>query len=344
MIYDQPSEGAKMKNNLDPLKVIGWAALIAAISLILGLIVPALIAHYGGVFYMENMSQIPELVERKSQNPNIILVPFFLNPVMYVWAAMYPVLGWLIFLMPRWEERLKLSSPETGKVPVFKIIAMATGIYIMWEWPLWVRNFVIDKEGRIVHAFANYDVFKPSFFTQEANLIIFAALLAVLWQQWSWFFWQKRKDLAKDLEKNPCDEAFKDSNVELLSKTFVQWQVASLLLAPGFISFSSGYWNLVVSKGDYRYLLSAVMIHVLWGITWMLISLPLLITWYNWRSIRVRALSELSKEPSENTGNVETKLKILAEMQPIGFWNAATSGSLASVTFALPIVQAFVHQ
>src|SRR4051794_1657954 len=101
---------------------------------------------------------------------------------------------------------------------------------------------------------------------------------------------------------------------------------------------------MVVRLGDQRYLLAAVVVHSLWGITWALISLPLISTWYNWQLIQFRAISEVMVGTSDvnknvDIKNVDTKIKVLGDMKPIGFLNITASGVAALASFAWPVVQ-----
>jgi hypothetical protein len=46
------------------------------------------------------------------------------------------------------------------------------------------------------------------------------------------------------------------------------------------------FWQMVISFGDFRYLPHAIIVHSMWVITWIIISLPLLITSYQWHGVR----------------------------------------------------------
>jgi hypothetical protein len=373
----------------DPLRTLAKAGIIALLAIVVGTIVPGLIAHRAGVFYQETMlarlppdarTQLAEFSARKdtlrkqiaeidrlldsplhakpddiaplltqrseyqrafdSATPPIHLMPFFLNPIMFVWSAAYTTLGWLIFLAA--PRRTKPKEPSRKTLP--KVIIAAFGVYAAYNWPVWMRNFVLTNEGRRVYSFANIDIAPASFWCQELTSILFAVLLAVVWYQWTSFLQERRAELSF-VDKSPSDHALDHKAVEGLSLTFLHWQIASILLAVTFLYFSAVFWDLILRRGDLRYAVPAVTIHVCWLVSWIFVTLPLLLTWYSWQSMRLRALCEAAQAvDGKDEGNARLKaLKdTLSEIQPIGMWNLAASGTIAVVSFILPIAQAIL--
>ena len=67
-------------------------------------------------------------------------------------------------------------------------------------------------------------------------------------------------------------------------------------------------------------------------------ALPFWTLWRAWRRNRIRAIVQLIQAPSEG-GNLEAKLKALAELRPVGSWNAAALIATIGSSLAAPIIQ-----
>jgi hypothetical protein len=373
----------------NPLRTLAKAALIVLVALIVGTIVPGIIAYRAGVFYQATMvtrlpadarkqlaefdarrdslrkqiaemdrtlegavyakpEDIASLLTQRSQyvkelettKPAIHVMPFYLNTIMFLWTAGYTTLGWLIFLAaPR-----RTSTATLSRRSIAKIVATAACVYTAYNWPVWMRNFILSNEGRLIYSFANYDIAPASFWCQEATTLLFALLVAVVWSQWIAFLEERRAELSV-ANQDPHEYALDHKVVEGLSLTFLHWQIASTLLGVTFFHFSAVFWDHILRKGDLRYVVPAVTIHICWLASWILVTLPLLLTWYWWQSIRLRAICDAAREAERKKAEydgLEALKKTLAEIQPIGVWNLAASGIIAVVSFVLPVAQAIL--
>jgi hypothetical protein len=375
----------------NPLRVCRKLVLIPLASIIAGLIIPALIAHFTGVFYLADIkcrikckikepakSRITEFYELQdrlrsrikcarqlvlhrvdktpaevSESINALkalsayesevedsksvfnVAPFFLNEIMLIWTVQYTLLGWLISIL----NPARLLSIKRWIRP---LILIALGLYVTYEWPVWMRNFVLTDEGRHIFSFANYDLSPWSFWAQELNTILYCLLLAALWLQWTAFFEHRRSQLAIELSGNPLEAALSASSLRRLSYTFLHWQACSALLAVAFVFFTGAFWEFVFAHKDLRYLIPAITIHVVWGITWWLMSLPLLVTWYSWQSLRSQAMANLASHGAGTTDERELKLNLLSKAKPVEFWNLVASGVIAAASFVWPLVKPFI--
>ena len=84
---------------------------------------------------------------------------------------------------------------------------------------------------------------------------------------------------------------------------------------------------------------SAISAHLLWAITWIGISIPLVSTWQRWESDRWRAVVQVESDiliPSEEK---ERLAKSLKEIQPGGFATLLGSLAVAACSFMLPSVK-----
>lgn len=72
--------------------------------------------------------------------------------------------------------------------------------------------------------------------------------------------------------------------------------------------------------------------------SWIIISLPFLSSWRQWRTLRLKALYELSVS-SEDVPRLELRNKMIEAAQPVGRWKLAVSSTLLALSFAAPIAR-----
>jgi hypothetical protein len=74
----------------------------------------------------------------------------------------------------------------------------------------------------------------------------------------------------------------------------------------------------------------------MWAVTWVIISMPLIITWHHWYITRMRWFSAI---PSvvEDKSKAEIQIKVLQEIQPIPLWNIIATALLSAGGFILPL-------
>ena len=277
---------------------------------------------------LRNVSEVLKsreyLVSQASQiEQETAIVPFFLSPNMLLWTAIYTSLGSLVYVV---GPKVK---PSELSYRLWQSYAVVAPIYAVYESNVWFRNFVLRSEGRTVYVFANWDVSPAGYLIQEFNIVLVFVLLAIVWHKWLNYF-----ALCRDNQK--AKVPLRPNVARLLGELFLHWQVSSIVLAFGFIYFTGAYWDLVVSKNDHRYIFPAIAIHCIWGLSWIILSLPVLTTWYAWHSGRQSALLTLYNSPDEHS---EIRLKVIQEIAPVAFWNAVTSGVAAMTSFLIPILK-----
>jgi hypothetical protein len=253
----------------------------------------------------------------------ISVVPFFLSHNMLVFTAAFASLGTLIYILG------PLIRPLDRRYGLLQTFLVMAPIYVVYHSEVWLRNFVLHSEGRKVYIFANFDVSPIGFFMQECQLALLFSLLAFVWYQWLNYF-----AVCKDSQKRESPLAH--GAAQHLGELFLHWQLTSVVLAFGFVYFTGVYWDLVVGKNDQRYVFPAIAIHCIWGLSWIILSLPVVTSWYAWHSGKQALLVRLYEAPDEHS---ELKLKILQEVTPVGFWNAVASGIAAVASFLLPVLK-----
>jgi hypothetical protein len=212
---------------------------------------------------------------------------------------------------------------------------------VLYRWPTWTRNIpaLTGEEGRVIYTAGNIDVSVGSFIVQECQAALACGLIVILWTQWTAFleYWRARiSEVWVLVESGKRTSDF----LESLTLLFLHWQVCSIVLAGAFLPYTFYFWTYVIDHKDRRYLAHAVIMHGLWGASWILMSLPLAWTWYRWR-VRYRLSTKPSKqrpvpyEAEQGRESVET---------PISSLNVLGSLLGAVVTFGLPLLkELFAH-
>jgi len=288
----------------------------------------------------EQVGNTLELLEhlKKTQNidkPPIKAIGYYFSRIMFLWPSIYICLGILIYVIPP----LSINSKKTFK-DIINIFLIFIIIVPLHRWPTWCRNyfFYSESEGRVIFAYANLDIFPFGFYLQEGMALVICLLLAIIWSQWLNYFLQCRNEL-DTLCKNACKEIFDPIHTLRISKRFYHWQATSVILCLGFIWYTQFFWYNEVIVSDQRYIVHAIVVHAFWGVTWLIVSLPLMITWYNWHVIRNKAISIFGEQASPES---ERKLMALKDLKPIGSLNITASSFLALLSFFYPVVKSLI--
>jgi hypothetical protein len=280
--------------------------------------------------------------QQKEAAPPIRLGPFnissaYISSTLLLWPALYTFLGWLILIFPP-----PLNKESSGGITIKNIFLLTASIVLLYRWPTWWRNTPLGQGGRIYYGANNFDVDPFGFFVQESLGAMTALLVAIVWLQWSAYCQQVKTQLSKPHEE-PIDEALKPEISEDLSHLFLHWQIASILLTLAFLWYPVFFWQMVFRFGDYRYLPQAIIVHSMWVITWIIISLPLLITSYQWHKVHARAIASLAKENLPKGYDPGRLAAALEKVQPISSWNVAASGIAVAVSLLAPFVSNLLH-
>lgn len=246
-------------------------------------------------------------------------------------------IGWLAFVF-----RPRLSTALTRR-DYARSFAVGAGIYAIWQAPHWVRNFVLGEHLRTVYAYTNVDISPPSFVYQELELFILSWMLAFVWVQWAAFAQERVVDLEAEARVRDSDPLDPDYVIRV-AETFSQWQTCSVVLAMFFGAVFLFYWGNIERLKDGRYMLSALVIHVVGLVTWAIVSRPLLVTWQHWSKAKARAIWELAGRGAKDDSKVvELRLSALESTHPVSLWGAAASGALVFVSLVAPLLQMFMH-
>jgi hypothetical protein len=172
---------------------------------------------------------------------------------------------------------------------------------------------------------------------QEINTLIWLLLVISLWHNWFVIFKTRARELQVDSDTSPDMKS-----LTRLSETFLHWQISSVVLALGFMVFTGVFWDLVIVNRDRRYLIPAVVVHLIWALSWMLLTLPLFVTWQDFSRKKMRALLGLTKDGTGGADGKVTDTEALEKLSPVALWNGFGSALTAVLSFLFPIVHALL--
>jgi hypothetical protein len=279
---------------------------------------------------------------RDGLRPPVTHYGFYFSRIMLLWPAMLFCLGLLLRpLAPPGQEAVPLVRQAAAAIPLTLLILP------LYRWPTWARNFLFYEEGRRAFSPANIDVSPASFVTQEVQSLLIALMLVMLWRQWAAYASTCHAEAEHDRripDAQVLSAALDPKRLDRLSRVFVHWQVASVVLAIGFVWYTHFFWDMVTRIGDVRYTVHAIIVHAMWIFSWLCLTAPLAISWYQWRLTKARALAILAGAPPRSTMRTTDDggaVEVLASYQPISFVNVTTSGIAAIASLVLPLLNGF---
>lgn len=276
------------------------------------------------------------------EKPDVFLIPFYPRPYMFLYTPLF-----LALLVLLWFEAFQLIE----RSDCHKGITLGRNVWIGFlvyspfllstVFRHWLTRYDLgNPEGRIVFAYANWDIWLPSLAIQEIIAFVICCLLVRCWNLWY------ESGLKVSDEMTPKVESIKSTadrrvnlvkQSELLSEAYIRWIACSVVLGIGFLAFTSFYWHLVQAYRDYRYVADAAIRHLLWGASWVLLSMPLYWRWRGWEQARLDAMLDVVGSPPNGGG--EGLLKAIAELEPVGRLRFIAGGLAVAVAFVAPVFQ-----
>jgi hypothetical protein len=279
------------------------------------------------------------LAKLDQQKPPVVVVGYYLDDSMPLWPLYFAGLGWLSVLLAPGN----ITAPSLPTRAVWSRAGrLLPFVWLFYRWPTWFRNFAqLGDVDRKVYAYANWDIHPTSFLVQELMGVIVSAMIAVVWVQWLSFF--ERRDLELHAQQHADTQLEIDTvRVERLQNTFLHWQVSSIFLGIAFLYSTFFFWARVAQDGDVRYIPNALVTHLLWVASWLILSAPLFITWRDWTQYRGKLLASIANRP-EASGNCDAMLEVVEKLHPVSFWNLSGSTVLGLASLVLPIAHSLVH-
>jgi hypothetical protein len=260
----------------------------------------------------------------ENHHPPVTVSGFYGNATTYIWLITYIALGILVFIInPSFSLRGATS----------KILLLAILGHISFEWTNWIRNFILYRNGRTVFSYVNYDVSPMSFFLQEFRVFGMMVMLAIVWKSWLKYYDKMTLVIATWKNKATLSEDFGEQAI-YVSDTFNKWQVASIALAGTFLPWTWFFWSSVTRLGDIRYVLQAIIVHLIWGGTWLVISTPLLTVLDGWARYKYKVLSIARKQSNSDA-------QLILQINPFGQLQFVGTSIIALISFISPLLEVF---
>jgi hypothetical protein len=254
--------------------------------------------------------------------------PFYGNRIPYYWFINYFALLILVFIV----------SPVNNKIiSIRRAILVALILHLLYSSFNYLRNFLFYNEGRVIFSYAHHDISPIGFFLQEIQFFGMCLMVATIWIQW-------------DLHLNNISKytsgwkAGKDISLQSLNESsrfiyalFMRWQLSSILLAGGFLIWTFHFWNLAFEVGDVRYYISAIIMHLFWLVSWIILSRPLVMAFTRWTSLKSNFEAMICEKPNEFK-NAEYALKYVNHLNPLSAYQLLATSVAAIGSLLLPFI------
>ena len=277
----------------------------------------------------EAYTALNNLKKLKEENSRITIMPYYpKNKTLLIWALLYFGFCSIIFF------NKDISQTRVSKSYYFFIFIL---LYFFWRWAAWFRNTPLGDVNRVVYAVNNIDISKLGFFIQEFLSLISLLLLAYIFCKWIEYSETIKYNYYKfsDINLDRLFEVTKD-----LRTKYQEWQISSAFLTIAFGYYTYYFWAIINQTHDMRYLPKAIIIHFIWGLSWYVISLPLIVT----NKYHVY-LKDFFTNPSNKTSvTVEDSEKFsqIYNIDPISTQNKFITTMVSGFTFLFPIIKSFI--
>ncbi|MEP7375910.1 MAG: hypothetical protein ABI675_21115 [Chitinophagaceae bacterium] len=272
------------------------------------------------------ISALNSLKKIEEENDRIKISPYYpKNKTLLIWPLLYFGLCSIIFF------NTDITRTKISKSYYFIIFIL---LYFFWRWGAWFRNTSLGKVDRIVYAVNNIDISMLGFFIQEFLSLISLLLLAYIFCKWITHSEILKNKYARQMSP---DLSSLFQTVTDLRKRYEQWQIASIFLTVSFGYYTYYFWATINQSHDMRYLPQAIAIHFIWGLSWYVISIPLIITTKHHAYLK----DYLSNPTNKNSDSIEYPEKIsqIYNIDPISAQNRLITTLASTFTFLFPIIK-----
>lgn len=268
-----------------------------------------------------------------------VLIPFYTSDQSLLWLDTFFTLGMLaIVFRPRTKPDAanKQSNPPQESCPFARrvkafwwIPLVALLLMLFYKWPSLARGHIFQRDTDRLVLYYNAWRMGPWSASNIFDYIlewIYCILMIVIWRQWIQYAEeedeiQKSNGTDESGGKKHFDTVLDPKTSKRILKMFVHWIIASLLLGTSFIFDAFFYYGAIADEGDRRYTISALLEMTVWGVSWLIISWPLIRAWSHWNELRAEAVREINPGDSngqhQSADEIEAKLKLLEEAKPL---------------------------
>lgn len=269
-----------------------------------------------------NLKEEYENLYEKGKN-NFRISGYYNAKVNYVYLVTYLSLT-LLILFNRIPKRINFK----------RVLVSALILHLIYDWTNVFRNFVFNVEERSIFSYANVDISPMSFVLQELRIFFILFMLSIVLDSWLTDLHRKYKTI--NYNTNIHDIGYISNSV---SRSFFYWQVNTILLACTFIPFTWFYWSNITLNKDLRYVYSAIFIHIIWLISWILASIDFSYSVIKWQKFKLKVLSDFMK--NGNYKSITEVNPILEGANPLSQSQLVTGGVISFASFAIPFLNLF---
>jgi len=277
--------------------------------------------------------KVPEPRPRSAAGSERSYLGFFNGNVNYVYFAALFFLG--LHVRTSWPSRPRVRRKVSRVVGTGGIALI---LCVLWMGHNVVRTFWLTGDERKIVSYVNWDISPISWSYQLFLSLVVCVLLALSWDlsRFAQFrvrakttLWPNRSRFLDEPEKRTL---YKLQNRAIyVGSLFDTWQIQSCLLAAAFLPWTLYYWSLGRLFGDHRYYWSTLTVHVLWGFTWVLLSVPLFVGARRFNAHRSAVATAL-----EVTGHKSAEYA--GKIMPVSTIRLAMTGVAAVATFVGPLL------
>ena len=300
----------------------------------------------------ENIERFKFIGEQlKRSRPHVTMVPFYpylitqTNGNAPVWFFCFATLFFVMrpHLVPEfeWFALVNLRGRLHQSVCLF---FFALFIQVFYFFNIWFRNFFNWNDNRTLYAYCNLDVSPGSFLMAQVVDSATIVLVMLVWLKYCRIYSDICQEYkARRTTENEFAYATNPKTVTGLAAAYLDWQIASVLIGIPCLTQTFFYYQLIFKDGDNRYMPQAINCQILWLVTWMLVSLPLITRYHFWALAKMEALLKGEKNGEEQeknfAGQLKLRTRIFKNIKPFSAVNLILSALLSALSFLLPLLQ-----
>lgn len=272
-------------------------------------------------------------------------MPFWRSILIPLWFWTFLALGALLFLLSPgnncWQEAV-VSIVSIPKIRWYQVILCASAIFCFYEWPTVMRSVYGPRDTSVPPAplYFNSRFIAPCSSWYEYGLEgIYSVLLSALMLKW--IRYQKAcanhwRALAKDGGEG-LSLLLEPARGRFLTQLFEEWIVCSILFASSYMFDTFYYWHEISSESGPLYVLQGLLEHVVWGVSWIIISLPFLGALKSWGQARSQAIASLHRTGG---GITDEQQRLIDQSLPLNGWLVFAANAGAVALFFLSLLHA----
>lgn len=275
------------------------------------------------------------LTTQSNRTRSVRVAGYLLDDASPIWPLLYFFLGLLLLL--------SASGTENAPSKIRWSIILLIPLLAFHRWPTLLRNLVLQggDSPRSSYSYASADVNIWGFLCQEAMGCLACVLLALIWGCWLSDYKSMISAEQPNIEQdNPLNDVYNVTDILMIQQQFLRWQIASALLFGAFAYYSYFFWRQIAIHKEAIYFAHAIIVHMLWLATWILVSLPMIHLMRKWSRTKFSALCWLSLKnlPSGETAAIEA----LERFHPLSSGNIVGSTIITITAIALPFIQSII--